>query len=217
MIPTGWYPHSLSLSNDGAELYVVNGKSEPGPNPQNLSSSTGSLKDNGQTPAQNAAANTAASASNQYILQLEAAGLLALPVPAASDLRNLTLTVAANNGYQLAPNPNDEAVMGALRQNIQHIIYIVKENRTYDQILGDLPAGNGDPTLAQFGQTITPNFHALANNFVTLDNFFDSGEVSGNGWPWSTSARETDCRHQGDPAGLRQQPDRQSLLPWCTV
>jgi YVTN family beta-propeller protein len=193
LIPTGWYPHSVSLSSDGKSMYVVNGKSVPGPNPKNLTGATALLKDSGQTPAQNAAAAAAANASNQYIFQLENAGLLALPVPKASDLPNLTRIVAANNGYSLSPNAQDEAVMGVLRQRIQHVIYIVKENRTYDQVLGDLANhSNGDPALAVFGQVVTPNFHRIATNFVTLDNFFDSGEVSGNGWPWTTSARETD-------------------------
>jgi hypothetical protein len=82
--------------------------------------------------------------------------------------------------------------MSALHRRIKHIIYIVRENRTYDQVLGDMPVGNGDPRLAEFGRAITPNAHALALGFVTLDNFYDTGEVSGNGWPWSTSAMESD-------------------------
>ncbi|MDE0856507.1 MAG: hypothetical protein OSA97_18980, partial [Nevskia sp.] len=74
----------------------------------------------------------------------------------------------------------------------KHVIYIVKENRTYDQVLGDLGKGNGDPTLVEFGSALTPNQHAVANGFVDFDNFYDSGEVSGNGWDWSTQARESD-------------------------
>ncbi|MGN6504876.1 MAG: hypothetical protein ACTHM6_04870, partial [Tepidisphaeraceae bacterium] len=72
---------------------------------------------------------------------------------------------------------------------IQHVIYVVKENRTYDQVLGDLPQGNGDPSRNLFGRSITPNLHALAERFVLLDNFYDSGEVSGDGWTWSTKAQ----------------------------
>src|SRR5262249_57919165 len=60
------------------------------------------------------------------------------------------------------------------------------------QLLGDLPVGDGDPALAIFGRALTPNHHALAEQFVTLDRFFDSGEVSGDGWNWSTAARTTD-------------------------
>jgi DNA-binding beta-propeller fold protein YncE len=72
------------------------------------------------------------------------------------------------------------------------VIYIIKENRTYDQILGDLPVGNGDPDLTEFGQATTPNLHSLAQTFVTLDNFYDRSEVSMDGWPWSVSARSPD-------------------------
>ena len=89
--------------------------------------------------------------------------------------------------------------MAALRRRIKHVIYIVKENRTYDQVLGDLGRGNGDPSLTLFGAAVTPNEHALARNFVTLDNFYDPGEVSGNGWPWSTEARETDVGVKENP------------------
>jgi len=82
--------------------------------------------------------------------------------------------------------------MATLRSKIQHVIYIIKENRTYDQILGDLSVGNGDPDLTEFGQATTPNLHNLARNFVTLDNFYDRSEVSMDGWPWSVSARSPD-------------------------
>ena len=85
--------------------------------------------------------------------------------------------------------------------HIKHVIYIVKENRTYDQVLGDLDRGNGDPSLAEFGQVVTPNQHRLADQFVDLDNMLCSGEVSGNGWPWSTAARETDFNVKTVPLG----------------
>jgi len=170
LIPTAWYPHSVSLSADGSMLYVSNGKSDPGQNPQYETAG-----------------------ANQYVLQLEGGGLLTLPVPTASALPGLTAQVAANNYYSTAPNANDVAVMGALRSKIQHVIYIIKENRTFDQILGDLGNGsNGSPALTMYGKRVTPNFHNLAANFVTLDNFFCSGEVSGDGWAWSTEGRESD-------------------------
>jgi len=83
------------------------------------------------------------------------------------------------------------------------VIFIIKENRTYDQILGDLkdasgnPIGNGDPALTEFGEAITPNHHGLARTFVTLDNFMDTAEVSYDGWAWSTSAQAPDVvEHQ---------------------
>src|ERR1019366_7777271 len=81
--------------------------------------------------------------------------------------------------------------------HIEHVIYIVKENRTYDQILGDLTNGSdGDPTLTQFPSFVTPNFHNLATNFVTFDNFYDSGIVSMDGWQWSTAARALDLNEK---------------------
>ena len=100
--------------------------------------------------------------------------------------------VGANNDYAMLANAHDEKMMAELRRRIKHVIYIIKENRTYDQILGDLPRGNGDKSLAEFGEKITPNFHRIATEFVDLDNFYNSGEVSGDGWPWSTSGRESD-------------------------
>jgi YVTN family beta-propeller protein len=180
LIPTGWYPQSISISRDGKTLYDVNSKSDPGPNP---------LYDGIEIPS---APFLVHQAANQYILQLEKAGLQAIPVPNQKELAWLTRKVAANNFLDTVPNPQDEQTMAVLRQHIKHVIYIIKENRTYDQLLGDLDRGNGDPSLAEFGQVVTPNQHRLADQFVDLDNILCSGEVSGNGWPWSTAARETD-------------------------
>ena len=181
LFPTGYWPNSVSVSGDGKMLYVVNGKSVPGPNP-------GYCAANGYDLQRQAHCDS----SNQYILQLSKAGFLALPTPAGRDLSELTRTVAANDHLYVRENAADHRLMEALHQRIKHIIYIVRENRTYDQELGDLPVGNGDPRLAEFGRRITPNAHALASRFVALDNFYDTGEVSGNGWPWSTSAMESD-------------------------
>ncbi len=87
--------------------------------------------------------------------------------------------------------------MAAVRQGVKHVIFVMKENRTYDQILGDLPVGNGDPSLFQFGQPITPNLHKLAQTFVTLDDILATSEVSYDGWSWTTGARATDVvEHQ---------------------
>ena len=170
LVPTAWYPNAISLSHDGTMMYVANGKSDPGPDP---SEETGS--------------------ANQYVLQLEGGGLLAVPVPNAASLPGLTAQVAANNGYSVPANPNDATVMSFLHQHIKHVIYIIKENRTFDQILGDLTNGaNADPSLVMYGKRVTPNFHLMSQEFVTLDNFFCSGEVSGTGWAWSTEARESD-------------------------
>ena len=179
LIPTGWYPNSVSFSSDGKFTYVLNGKSPTGPNP-------------GYCHVTNATVSPACLASNEYDLQLIKAGFQSFPTPSASELPGLTKQVAANNHFQYQVCPEDAAKLAFLRKNIHHIIYIIKENRTYDQILGDLEVGNGDPNLTEFGEATTPNFHNLARNFVTLDNFYDTSEVSMDGWPWSTAAHATD-------------------------
>ena len=119
--------------------------------------------------------------------------LLTLPVPSRAQLDDLTRQVAKNNGFNLRLTSQDQAILRTLRKNIKHVIYIVKENRTYDQILGDLPTGNGDPNLTQFPEVVTPNQHALAKQFVLLDNFYDPSNVSYEGWQWSTAARSVDA------------------------
>jgi len=197
LVPTGWYPTTVTASADGGTLYVFNSKKDPGPNPAHVTSSVSHLATVTYPGGNHSALSYA---PNQYIFLLEQSGLLTLPVPAASDLPHLTTQVAANNGWSIASNAQDQTVMSFLKANIKHVIYIVKENRTFDQVLGDLTNGaNGAPALTVFGKRITPNFHRIATNFVTLDNFFDSGEVSGNGWPWSTAARETDWNEKNIP------------------
>ncbi len=181
-IPTGWYPNSVSVSQNGRRLYVVNAKGTSGPNPSNRLT----------TPA-GSARNT--NYRNDYDWALEKAGIATIPVPNSSTLAALSARVDQNVGYgNRVPDP----MMTFLRKKIKHVVYIVKENRTYDQVLGDLPVGNGDPQLTLFPQAISPNHHQLALNFVTLDNFYDSGESSGVGWNWSTQARTTDFteKHQ---------------------
>ena len=183
LIPTGWYPNSASISADGSMLYVVNGKSNAGLNPRNCVDAT-SLKPGGS--------GADCSASNSYMWQLTKAGFLSVPVPHGEELEDLTQQVARNNHYNAKPAASDAQMMAFLRSKIQQIIYIVRENRTYDQILGDLEKGNGDPSIVVYPRPITPNQHALATHFVDLDNFYDSGEVSGDGWNWSTTARAAD-------------------------
>jgi DNA-binding beta-propeller fold protein YncE len=182
LIPTGFYPNSVSVSADGRMLYIVNGKSATGPNP--LYCHAGVPYTNGETPNCNA--------SNQYDWQLTKAGFQTVPTPEGFELGQLTQQVFQNDHFGPRWSPHEQWIMAQLHQKIQHVIYIIKENRTYDQVLGDLPVGNGDPEITQFGQAITPNLHAIAGNFVDFDNFYDVSDVSGDGWPWSTSARTTD-------------------------
>jgi DNA-binding beta-propeller fold protein YncE len=192
LIPTAYEPHDVSFSADGSWMYIVNGKSITEPNPGHLAGATGNITSvyPGGPPAGGPAA-AAARASNQYQFQLERASLVSAPVPTGDELERLTLQVAANNFYS-AGRGDDQKVVRFLRNRIKHVIYIVKENRTFDQILGDLHNGsNGDETLTQFRADITPNFHKLAREFVTLDNFMDPGDGSMDGWSWSLQGRVT--------------------------
>lgn len=181
LIPTAWYPNAVSVSRDGKFLYVVNAKSNAGPNP-------GACRNNfarsGDRPC---------ALAQQYVWQLEKGALAVIPRPQPEELKPLTLIVANNNHFSVAGRqPAGDEIFAFLRSRIHHVIYIVKENRTYDQVLGDLEKGNGDPRLNLFPEALAPNHHDMARRFVTLDSFYDSGEVSGNGWNWSTAARATD-------------------------
>ena len=176
LIPTGWYPNSVSVSRDGARLYIVNGKGPEGSNPGGC----------GYTPSP-----AACHARNAFIFQRTKAGFLTLPAPSEKSLGALTEQVAQNDHFR-AVGARDQALMQFLRGKVHHLVYIIKENRSYDQVLGDLERGNGDPTLTSLPEPISPNHHDLARRFVTLDNFYASGEVSGDGWNWSTAARATD-------------------------
>ena len=183
LIPTGWYPSSVSVSADGKMLYVVNTRSVPGPNPDGCRNATsiahGALDE--------------CYGQNEYIFQLDKGGFETIPTPDARELDSLTKQVAENDHYVSdAQRTANEKTMAFLRAHIKHVIYIIKENRTYDQVLGDLSEGNGDPKLAVLGKALSPNHHQIAQQFVDLDNFFCSGDVSGEGWNWSTAARESE-------------------------
>jgi DNA-binding beta-propeller fold protein YncE len=183
LIPTGFYPTSVSVSRTDRILYVVNSSSPAGPVPQNCRN-TMSTRPRAEWPCK---------AANQYVFQREHAGLLSLPLPRPAELEQLTVQVARNNRWTESPARRAGAeTMALLRSRIKHVIYIVKENRAYDQVLGDLEKGNGDPKLTLFPEPLSPNHHQLARQFVTLDNFYASGGVSGTGWVWSTAARSTD-------------------------
>ncbi|BAY41513.1 hypothetical protein NIES2111_59090 (plasmid) [Nostoc sp. NIES-2111] len=175
-IPTGWYPNSVSVSQDGRKLFVVNAKSNSGPNPSQSRTTPAGL-----------ARNT--TFRNEYNWALEKAGIAVIPVPSAGSLAALSRQVDKNNGFD---NRRPDRTMRFLQGKIKNVIYVLKENRTYDQVLGDLPIGNGDPALTLLPEPISPNHHKLALDFVTFDNFYDSGESSGVGWNWSTYGRTTD-------------------------
>jgi YVTN family beta-propeller protein len=168
-IPTGWYPTSVSVSADGSTLYVSTFKSNSGPNPGN------------------AGPNPEFRTERSY--PMEKAQLNTIPVPSRSTLEELTQQVDKNNGLF---NRRADPTMAFLHAKIRHVIYIIKENKTYDQILGDLERGDGDPSLNLFPEPISPNHHNLARTFALLDNFYATGEVSGTGWDWSTYGHSTD-------------------------
>ncbi len=184
-IPTEWYPSAMTVKGD--KLYVATGKGQgTGPNvaPQ-------------PAPA-HAVENLPARAQrpHTYIATLLHGSLATIDRAAAQkDLAELTRQVMASNLMQAADThiAFTQSSMNPSGTNpIHHVIYIIKENRTYDQILGDLGAGDGDRSLTMYGWDTTPNLHHLAQQFGVLDNFYDSGEVSGDGHVWSTAGITSD-------------------------
>src|SRR5262249_2360218 len=134
-----------------------------------------------------------------YIGTTLSGALSILPVPDEKALKDFTTTVYRNCPYSdklltAAPHPRKTAIPTKVGDPspIKHIIYIIKENRTYDQVFGELKQGNGDPSLVMFGREVTPNHHKLAEEFVLLDNLYCNGQVSRDGHPWSTMAYHTD-------------------------
>jgi hypothetical protein len=123
-----------------------------------------------------------------------------VPVPDAAQLASYTTSVAENNHLRVmgsraaapAVTPLPVPARAGDPSLIEHVVYIIKENRTYDQVFGDIEKGNGNPSLVMFGEKITPNQHRLAREFVLLDNFYATGGNSGDGHQWLTQANETD-------------------------
>jgi hypothetical protein len=210
LIPTAYDPTDIAFSggsdngnsndqgdkNDqgdgnGDWMYIVNGKSDTGPNPGYGYGNLAFIQFV-TFPGGNAEESAKLTANNQYQFQLEHATLVSAQVPKDGDLTALTAQVSENNAYSVELPASDAQVMQFLHSKIKHIIYVVKENRTFDQILGDLGNGsNGDPTLTLFGNLVTPSFHLMAKNFVTLDNFMDPGDGSMDGWSWAMRGRVT--------------------------
>jgi YVTN family beta-propeller protein len=184
LVPTGWYPGAICLSGDGRTLYVSNVKG------------LGSL-------ARQKGKETAPRPDEKGMNTHDHLGSVSvIPVPADAALAAYTKTVNANNrlAYSLAgleparaevkpkvvPDRHGEPSV------IKHVIYVIKENRTYDQVLGDMKEGNGDPKLLLFGEDVTPNQHKLAREFTLFDNFYCSGVLSADGHQWINEAYVTD-------------------------
>jgi YVTN family beta-propeller protein len=182
-IPTGWYPTAVAFAH--GNILVANGKgftslpNPGGPNPARKGDDAGSRR--------------------QYIGGMFTGTLSIIGVPDQQALARYSRMVYENTPYTkekegLASGEpgNPVPVRAGQPSPITHVFYIIKENRTYDQVLGDMPGGNGDTTLLLFGERVTPNLHALAGEFVLLDNFYVDGEVSADGHNWSLGAYATD-------------------------
>jgi DNA-binding beta-propeller fold protein YncE len=171
-IPTEWYPSALAVHGD--DLLIASAKGQ-GAGPNNGMGAVASERRHREHP---------------YIPTLLRASLARLNYKKAElHLDELTHDVELENLIRSDPGKFEFRNGG---QPIKHVIYVLKENRTYDQILGDLGVGNGDPSLTMYGEDITPNEHKLARQFGVLDNFYDSGEVSGDGHVWSSAAITSD-------------------------
>ncbi|HSD26730.1 MAG TPA: alkaline phosphatase family protein, partial [Vicinamibacteria bacterium] len=185
-IPTGWYPTGTAFDASGRSVLILSGKGlTPAANPR------------GPQPV-------APTVDAQYIGSLLNGALTVLPCPDDAALRELTARVyslsAASSGGRRAPSerPAGSPIPGANGgvSPVKYVFYVIRENRTYDQVLGDLPRGNGDPNLTLFGQDVTPNAHALASEFVLFDNFYVDSEVSHDGHSYSTAAYATDANEK---------------------
>ncbi|HEY7059582.1 MAG TPA: bifunctional YncE family protein/alkaline phosphatase family protein [Vicinamibacterales bacterium] len=182
-LPTGWYPTLVTVTPDGKRVIVASGKG------------TGTGPNRVKRPIDPIAP---AVSFQHHGNQLN--GLVSfIDVPDTARLAELTKQVYDNALYrdellETTGAGTESIIPTKVGQTtpIKHVLFIMKENRTYDQVFGDLPQGNGDPGLTLFGREVTPNQHALAEQFVLLDNLYCSGEVSQDGQPWTTSAYATE-------------------------
>ncbi len=199
-IPTGWYPTSLAVTPDGKSLLVGVGKgNQTKANPPDPDY---------QKKVDDFLAKTKIDLPKDQIADLRrfpyigttlSGALSIVPIPDEKQLAAYTERVYKNCPYSdklLTNSPYEGKTAIPTRVGdpspIKHVIYVIKENRTYDQVFGDIEKGNGDPNLVMFGREITPNHHKLAEEFVLLDNLYCNGQVSRDGHPWSTMAYNTD-------------------------
>jgi YVTN family beta-propeller protein len=195
LIPTGWFPGAVLPTADGKTLYVANIKG------------VGSLSQ--PRPAERG------KNSHDHL-----GSLSIIPVPDDKQLAAYTEQVNTNNrlSFGLAglekPRPDAKPVPVPLRHGepsvFKHVIYVIKENRTYDQVLGDMKEGNGDPNLVLFGEEVTPNQHKLAREFTLFDNFYCSGVLSADGHTWVTEAYVGDYHERSFGGWTRSYPDEGS-------
>lgn len=205
-IPTGWYPSALAVAPDNKKIYIATGKglfSQANSTVQTSRMSTSPYSD-GRKYA--------------YIPSLLNGTVSVVAAPDAATLAGYTNQVTGNFPSPGAPTADDAAILAGAFHKIKHVLYIIRENRTYDEEFGDIAEGNGDPSLVLFNKKITPNSHALAAKYVLLDNLYCNGEVSESGHQWCDSAYATDYIERawvnsysgrGDPKG----DDRLSASP----
>src|SRR6266480_2363443 len=160
LVPVGWYPTAVATSADGRTLFVANGKGN----------------------------GSGANRDGTYISNVISGSVSIVPVPDDATLARYTRDVYALSPYSNARLRNVAADRPSARPPVRHVVYVIRENRTYDQVLGDARGGNGDPELAIFNDSITPNAHAIARRWVLFDNFYVDGEVSADGHEWSDRA-----------------------------
>ncbi len=194
LIPTGWYPTAVALDHAGKQLYIASGYG------------FGSIA---PTPP-----------DRQGRSYVDRAGEISiLNVPGRHELERMTREVLANNhtpdrdrdgdhdgDHDRADHANPIPMHVGQGSPIKHVFYIIKENRTYDQVFGDLPQGNGDPTLVEFGRDVSPNHHALAEEFVLLDNYYGPGDQSALGHRWILQAFPSTYVHKYGNARNNQSP-----------
>lgn len=199
-IPVGWYPTNVKVL--GKKVYVTNGKgltsyANPfGPNPVNK-----------QQVVLSHAADSTKPQDVQYIGSLFKGTLSILDEPSATQLANFSKAVYKNTPYTKVKELQTEGEAGnpipmkvGDKSPIKHVFYIIKENRTYDQVLSDVKGGNGDTSLLLFGDHVTPNQHKIARDYVLLDNFYVDAEVSADGHNWSMGAYANDYVEKNWPA-----------------
>jgi DNA-binding beta-propeller fold protein YncE len=185
-IPTGWYPTAVRVLDDD-QLAITNGKglgSRANPNGPNPTKPGQPLFQGGPVVAPG------------YVAHIQTGTVAFVPLPENEQLASYTQTVLDNSPYRddilYGPMTDQQELRFARVEGhdspIQHVIYIIKENRTYDQVLGDLEKGNGDKSLNLFGEQVTPNLHELARQFITYDNFYENADVSADGHNWANAA-----------------------------
>jgi YVTN family beta-propeller protein len=229
-VPTGWYPTNVKVI--GKKIFVSNGKgfsSRPnakGPDPTSIDQQVN--YQHGDYSKQQS--------KIEYIGGLFKGTMSIIDEPSAAKLAGYSKTVYKNTPYTKERELHSKGEMGnpiptkvGDTSPIKYVFYVIKENRTYDQVLGDMPEGNGDTSLVLFGEQITPNQHKLAREFVLLDNFYVDGEVSADGHNWSLAANANDYLEktwptdyggrggQYDAEGNREiaNPDRGFIWDYC--